>query len=199
MIINKSLVDQIDLNSLIDYLPHNKDEFKHMSKEPYSFYAYLSTLVDNVTILDVGTRMGLSALALSYNQNNKVISYDLVEQGASNIKKQNIDFRIMDFRNDNTLIYEDIKIIMIDVDPHDGVQEKEMIEFLENINWKGILILDDILDNWPVVVRGANPQEMNILWNSLQYEKYEVSDVAHYSGTGLINFNFDSELVVKDS
>ena len=67
----------------------------------------LSTCFNNTTILDVGTRVGGSALALSYNENNRVISYDLVEQGASQIVKDNIEFKIQDFREDETLNYEE--------------------------------------------------------------------------------------------
>jgi len=28
---------------------------------------------------------------------------------------------------------------------------------------------------------------MNNWWNELQYEKYDVSDVGHFSGTGILN------------
>ena len=110
----------------------------------YRLYGYLSTFFNQSYILDVGTRNGGSALALSYNETNKVISYDLVEQGASQIEKDNITFKIQDFREDETLEWDKISIIMIDVDPHDGVQEVEMMEFLEEKGWKGILLLDDI-------------------------------------------------------
>lgn len=197
MIIEKNKVSKIDLSKLLKVLPHDQEEFTEMGGNPYSFYAYISTLIDNKTILDVGTRRGLSALAFSYNKNNKVISYDLIECGASNIKKENIEFKIMDFRNDETLNYDNVDIIMIDVDPHDGVQEREMFKFLKDKNWKGILILDDILNNWPKIVPGANPQEMNNWWNEIQEEKYDVSDIAHYSGTGIVNFGNKFKIEIK--
>ena len=111
-------------------------------------YAWLSKQFNNTTILDVGTRTGGSALALSYNDKNKVISYDLVEQGASSgIKKDNVEFKIQDFREDDTLDYDNISIIMIDVDPHDGTAEEEMFEYLEEKGWKGLVLLDDIDHN----------------------------------------------------
>lgn len=188
MIIKKSKALDTNLDSLVKYLPHDIDQFQASSGEPYKFYAYISTLINNKTILDVGTRMGLSALALSYNDSNKVISYDLLEQGASRIKKDNLEFKIMDFRSDDTLNYNNIDIIVIDVDPHDGIQEVAMLSFLRNKNWKGVLILDDILNNWVSPVPGANPEAMYNFWNELQDEKYDLTDVAHYSGTGLVNF-----------
>jgi predicted O-methyltransferase YrrM len=193
----KEEVSNISFEKLMPYLPHNQDEFKQMQGEPYSFYAYISTLINNKIILDVGTRTGLSALAFSYNKKNKIISYDLKEQGASNIQKENIQFKIMDFRDDDSLNYNNVKVIMIDVDPHDGVQEREMYDFLKNKNWSGLLILDDILDNWSVRIPGAKPQEMRKWWDEIQEEKYDVSDVAHSSGTGLVNFGNKFKIEIK--
>ena len=122
----------------------NPNDWLSAGQSEYRLYGYLSTFFNQSYILDVGTRNGGSALALSYNETNKVISYDLVEQGASQIEKDNITFKIQDFREDETLEWDKISIIMIDVDPHDGVQEVEMMEFLEEKGWKGILLLDDI-------------------------------------------------------
>ena len=86
---------------------------------PFKLYAYLSTLFNNKIILDVGTEYGNSALSFSYNENNKVITYNIIEQGASNISKENITCKVMDFRNDNTLDYDNVEVICIDVDPHE--------------------------------------------------------------------------------
>lgn len=193
----KEEVSNISFEKLMPHLPHKQDEFKQMQGEPYSLYAYISTLINNKIILDVGTRMGLSALAFSYNENNKIISYDLKEQGASNIQKENIQFKIMDFRNDDSLDYDNVEVIMIDVDPHDGIQEREMYDFLKNKNWSGLLILDDILDSWSVVISGANPQEMHRWWNEIAEEKYDLSNVGHYSGTGLVNFGNRFKIEIK--
>ena len=77
----------ISLNSN-DWLPAGQSE--------YRLYAYLSTFFNSTTIIEVGTRTGGSGLALSYNPTNRVISYDLVEQGASNILKSNITWKIQD-------------------------------------------------------------------------------------------------------
>jgi hypothetical protein len=144
----------------------------------YQLYAYLSTFFNNSIILDVGTRTGGSALALSYNDSNKIISYDLQEQGASNIKKDNIIWKIQDFRDDETLDYDKISIIMIDVDPHDGIQEREMFDFLREKKWKGILLLDDICD-WPDIKK---------LWEEFEDTKLDVTEIGHFSGTGIVSF-----------
>ena len=68
-----------------------------------------------------------------------------MKQGATEgIKKDNVEFKIQDFREDDTLDYDNISIIMIDVDPHDGTAEEEMFEYLEEKGWKGLVLLDDM-------------------------------------------------------
>ena len=48
-------------------------------KEHYKLLAYLSSFFNNETIVDIGTYRGLSALALSYNSSNKIITYDIID------------------------------------------------------------------------------------------------------------------------
>jgi predicted O-methyltransferase YrrM len=146
---------------------------------PFKLYAYISTLFNNGIILDVGTEYGNSALALSYNLKNKIISYNIIEQGASNIDKKNISWKIVDFREDDSIEYDNVKVICIDVDPHDGQQEVEMVKFLKDKKWSGILIFDDIHVN----------QKMEDFWNSLDFSediKYDITHIGHSSGTGIV-------------
>jgi len=182
--INKFKVKSLNIDHLKDLAIDPSHWFDCGTCE-YKLYAYISTFFNDTTILDVGTRTGGSALALSYNESNHVISYDLEEHGASNIKKDNVVWKIQDFRNDNTLDYSKISIIMIDVDPHDGVQESEMFKFLEEMGWKGILILDDITNIWPSIEK---------LWNDFDYPKLDVTEVGHFSGTGIVSFGGVHEL-----
>ena len=129
--LDKDAIKSLDISHLAKQ-SLNSNDWLTAGQSEYRLYAWLSTQFNNTTILDVGTRTGGSALALSYNDKNKVISYDLVEQGASSgIKKDNVEFKIQDFREDDTLDYDNISIIMIDVDPHDGTAEEEMFEYLE--------------------------------------------------------------------
>jgi hypothetical protein len=146
---------------------------------PFKLYAFISTLFDGKTILDVGTQYGNSALSFSYNENNQVISYNIIDEGASVIDRENITWKVMDFRNDDSIDYDNVEVICIDVDPHDGRQEVQMIDFLEKKKWSGILLLDDIHKN----------AEMENFWNSINYGedvKYDVTHIGHSSGTGLI-------------
>ena len=178
--LDKAAIKALDISHLAEQ-SLNKNDWLTAGQSEYRLYAWLSTQFNNTTILDVGTRTGGSALALSYNETNKVMSYDLQEQGASSgISKSNVQFNIKDFREDDTLDFDNISIIMLDVDPHDGVQEEEMFEWLEEKGWKGIVLLDDIGPQWP---------EIEDFWNRITYPKLNVTEVGHMSGTGLVNFD----------
>ena len=185
--IDKEVVKGLDIGHL-KALSLNPTDWHESGTCEYRLYAHLSTFFKGTTILDVGSRTGGSALALSYNEKNQVISYDLQEQGASSIKKDNITWKIQDFRDDDTLDYDNISIIMIDVDPHDGVQEEEMFLFLEEKEWKGLVLLDDIGPLWP---------EIEDFWNRITFPKLDVSDVGHMSGTGAVSFDSAHELSWK--
>lgn len=177
--INKDDVRLLDVSAL-EAVAINPNDWLSAGQSEYRLYAYLSTFFNESYILDVGTRTGGSAVALSHNPTNQVISYDLVEQGASSgIAKENITFKIQDFRDDETLEWDKVSIIMIDVDPHDGVQEVEMMEFLKEKGWSGIILLDDIGPGWP---------EVQDMWDAIEEPKIDVTDVGHMSGTGLVNF-----------
>jgi len=178
--LDKEQIDKIDLSYAKKLSVKNGLNFdREAGEEAYKLYAFLSTTFDNGVILDVGSRFGNSALSLSYNETNQVISYNIVEEGASDISKDNITWKLMDFREDDTIDYDQVKMILIDVDPHDGKQEPEMIQYLREKKWQGILLLDDI----------HKSGEMKSFWNTFNEEsKVDVTAVGHQSGTGLVEF-----------
>ena len=59
------------------------------------------------------------------------------------------------------------------------------MQYLYDQKWEGLLILDDILPNWPKNVPGADPVAMNQWWNQITEEKYDMSEIGHFSGTGI--------------
>jgi len=179
-------VKELDVSHLRD-MSLNQNDWLPAGQSEYRLYAYLSTFFHKSTILDIGTRTGGSALALSYNPTNQVISYDLVEQGASSIKKDNITWKIMNFMEDETLDWDNIPIVMIDVDPHDGSQERVMMDWLRDKGWKGILIHDDIGPGWP---------DIQLMWDEIPEEKFDVTEIAHMSGTGIANFGNAHEISI---
>lgn len=184
--INKEEVKQLDVNHLRQ-ISINQNDWLPAGQSEYKLYAYLSTWFNKTTILDIGTRTGGSALALSHNPNNQVRSYDLVEQGASSIEKENITWNIGNFMEDEEIDWDNVSIVMIDVDPHDGSQERVMMDWLREKEWKGILIHDDIGPDWP---------DIKLMWEEIPEEKFDVTEIAHMSGTGIVNFGNAHEISV---
>lgn len=145
-------------------------------KEHYRLLMYISTLLNDNIIFDIGTNKCMSAIALSYNPLNKVKSFDIIKLLPENPIIENIEYILGDSTKDLDLIKS--PIIFLDVD-HDGTYEDIFYNHLKNINWKGILILDDIHLNDP----------MRIFWENIIEEKYDITKIGHWSGTGLVIFN----------
>lgn len=182
--VSNNVLDSID-TSYIDVhqdklmnfeLNHNPYYFHLESgKEHYRLLIYISTLYNNEVIFDVGTNKCMSALALSYNKSNKIKSFDIVKLLPENPLVDNIEYIIGDSTKDTDL--NNCSIIFLDVD-HDGSYENIFYDYLKSINWKGILILDDIHLNQP----------MKEFWNKISEEKYDITNIGHWSGTGLVLF-----------
>jgi len=184
---------------LTQYMVYNQEgNYNKPGISDYPFYAYYSTLVDNTTILEIGTCLGGSAVMMTHNKNNKIISYDVV----NNFKNLNcspidrdIEFRVGNFMEDE-IDYEKIDLIAIDAS-HTGTLEVQMVKYLEE-NWKGgLLFLDDIHNN--------SDGDMQGFWDGIDRKKHEVidiSDIGHGErlGSGLVNFNKYFELnIVGDN
>jgi hypothetical protein len=70
------------------------------------------------------------------------------------------------------------KLILIDVDPHDGVKEKLFYDIIKNSKFNGITIWDDIHLNYG----------MNTFWNNIDGKKIDLTHIGHATGTGIIEF-----------
>jgi hypothetical protein len=96
-----------------------------------------------------------------------------------NILPENAEFIIDDIIKSE---YKDMilgsKYIMLDT-YHDGVFEEQFINYLDSINYKGYLLLDDIHLNF----------EMERFWGSITKEKYDLTSIGHSTGTGVVYFN----------
>ena len=190
--ISNSILDEFELIN-VDYLVDNLQYTLNSGTQEYRFYSYLTTFFNGITILDIGTYQGTSAVALSHNINNNVISYNIHDN--INIpdhkiySKSNIVFKIKNGVDAlNSLTPDEfikIKIIMIDTE-HFGDEEETMIKILADNNFSGIIILDDIHHPNPTL---KFPMEK--LWNNITYKKYDITKYAHFSGTGIILMNTD--------
>jgi hypothetical protein len=150
--------------------------------EHYNLLSYISTLCSGQTIFDIGTYKGHSALAMSYNPDVKVVSYDIVDAKETlNGSPANVEWKLGDFRQDPNILTS--PFILIDTDPHDGVQEAEFHKFFLDNNYKGCVMWDDIGPIFPL---------MQAWWNSINDSsvlKLDVSSIGHYTGTGILIYN----------
>jgi predicted O-methyltransferase YrrM len=94
--IQKSDLEQLNFDEKYKNIVVNEPEINFFSKpgkEHYKLLSYFSTLFDNSNIIDIGSHLGHSALALSYNKNNTIYSFDIVDNVRPNIKGvENIKF-----------------------------------------------------------------------------------------------------------
>jgi len=179
--VTNEILDSIDLESyrgMSATMGSPKDFFYMKSgQEHYRLLAYISTLFNGETLLDIGTYQGSSSIALGHNDNNKVVSFDIQAQPEIDlISKKNIEYRLCNALECLEII-EKSKAIMLDT-YHDGTYENEFYSQLNSMNYKGILLLDDIFLNDP----------MKNFWNSIDREKYNITNIGHYTGTGLVYF-----------
>jgi hypothetical protein len=150
--------------------------FFDSSREHYSLLAWISNQLNNETIYDIGTFRGLSALAMSVNPTNKVVTYD-IEKFDMGTFPDNIEFKIGDFFTDSDILKT--PFIMFDVDPHDGKIEELFIKSLIDNNYKGVVMFDDIHLN----------DAMQSVWDSITLEKHDLTEFGHWSGTGVVIFS----------
>ena len=170
-------LDSLDTSYIARYNFMHPNSYFHgqSGREHYRLLMYISTLINRGIIFDVGTYRCMSAAALSFSGKNKVISYDIEQNISTNPDILNVEYKLGDVRNDENLSKS--QFIFFDVD-HDGKFEKLFLDHLREIEWKGLMLCDDIYLNDP----------MKKWWDSISEEKIDLTNVGHWSGTGLIIF-----------
>jgi hypothetical protein len=180
--INKVDLNNIDLSSISNHInsEENKQYFLNVAgQEHYRLLAYLSLNSFSNEFIDIGTFKGCSALSFSMNSNVVVNTFNIVNEMDLNNPPKNINFLIDDVTKSE--YKENIlssKIVFLDT-LHDGVFERIFMKYLDEIQYKGVLILDDIHYFF----------ELKTLWSEIDKEKYDITDIGHWSGTGLVYYN----------
>lgn len=156
-------------------------------KDHYRLCAYLSTKFNKEVFIDAGTFHGNSAISLSYNLNNTVRTYDIVDNDFDSFKQRgNIIPIKKDINTEDKDILLSSPLIMLDIDPHDGKQEMIFTDLLRNIGYNGFLLCDDIHIN----------TNMQFWWNTIKEPNYDLTDIGHLHGTGLICFgDIEAEII----
>ena len=133
------------------------DSKQKFGTEHYKLFMAISMQLKNVSILEIGTHNGNSAIALSYGNfagnNIKIDTYDIIDllqecsrnffnKSNINYKLENLfDINVRETNKDKILSYD---IIFIDIDPHEGILEYEMLNWLKDNKYEGLIIFDDI-------------------------------------------------------
>jgi predicted O-methyltransferase YrrM len=193
--LEKKNIESIDLTALNHYVLKNNNAqyfLKSSGEEHYKLLAYLSRHIKSEKVVDIGTYYGMSAIALSFDETKTVVTYDIhdwiPDEDEISIKnKINIKYKIMDCLDDMETLLQ-VDFICLDIDPHDGVQEIEIVRQLEKYKYKGMLFLDDIHLN----------EGMRSFWESISHKKYDLTKFGHWSGSGLVIFDeskYDIDIV----
>jgi hypothetical protein len=166
-------------------------------REPYRLLYYLANLFNNSIIIDLGTSNGGSALALSSNKSNQIYSFDIIDRCQTSFSQNGNQFEKMpSFSNVDFIVTEDFRkylglflkspFIYVDI-AHDGIWERILLDLLIKYNYKGIMLLDDI-HPFP---------EMKKIWESLNFNKIDLTNYGHWSGTGLVDFSGQIEFELR--
>jgi predicted O-methyltransferase YrrM len=195
MIINKPLVDAIDLTPYVHLITRNDHKpifLAPAGENHYKLLAYIATQINDELIIELGTHEGTSSTALAINKSNKIVTFDVknmytVAEQPSNVERKigNIfNLGMQDMLLQSALIFLDTA--------HRGDFEWEVYSFLKENNYKGILVLDDIHWNKP----------MKEFWNKIDTLKYDITNLGHgicpdgIAGTGIVDFS--NQVVIDD-
>ena len=186
MEITRAGLRSVNLDKMRPHVGASEWFYGEPGTEHYRLLAHLSTTFEGRAIFDVGTHFGDSALALSYNEANRVLSFDVVDKvpvhrrGRSNVEYHLADLFDPTTREEWRQQILDSALIFVDVDPHAGTQEHELVEWLRRHEYGGLVVLDDVWHFKPMRDR---------LWYRIEdRHKLDVTHVGHWSGTGIVSF-----------
>jgi len=188
----KLIYDHVNAMELSQFIPiitreiHKTQIVSAAGKEHYKLLAYLSMQLNNINIVELGTHNGTSSTAMSINSTNSIRTYDVVDiytikQQPTNVTR--IIGNIFNIHEEHYLLEADF--IFLDT-AHLGDFELQVFEYLRDNNYKGFIVYDDIHFSSP----------MKEFWNKIPSDiKMDISKFGHETGTGLIDFNNNVEII----
>jgi predicted O-methyltransferase YrrM len=171
--------------------------------EPYKLLAWLAQQIPSgEKIADLGTLHGASAAALAINPEVQVVTYDIKDNRLDSIKKLaqpkigdgvfeypfgfNIKF-VCGNALDHVDDFADAMLVHLDIDPHDGAQERILLDRLIDHRFRGLLICDDIHLNAGMKRFWSLACGETSYWSD--FHAYDLTKWGHWSGTGAIAFD----------
>lgn len=130
-------------------------------------------------IVELGTYRGHSALSMAVGQLENglgdVYSFDIENHRDVVVAPPSLVFGIL--FDAHKEVNANTKMVFLDT-YHDGTYERVVINYLRDIAWKGVLVMDDIHLN----------DEMKAVWSEITERKEDWTDIGHWSGTGIVFF-----------
>jgi hypothetical protein len=194
------LLSVSDITYLLPFVEEHSDFLSPTNH--YRLLCYISNMLAGQTLIDVGTNRGSSAVCLGSNPMTNVITYDIINK-VNKVLPKNVEQRILnliDFSPHDTdywnnPAFQELRsnwktifsapFIMADLDPHDGKKESFIHQWLVANKYRGVVLYDDV---------SLNP-EMKAFWNSITNDKIDYTHLGHHSGTGVVFYKPDGELV----
>lgn len=153
-----------------------------------------SSINNTIDLVDVGSSACLSVAAIAAGlsedriKNVRITTYDraglltdqvkqLPDSALSCAAARSVRIKPpgIDLLMDASLDVSNAYLVAIDVEPHDGQYERSIIEHLMNEGYRGLIVIDEIRMNTAM----AN------LWKWVPLKKIDVTEIAHWSGTGI--------------
>lgn len=177
---DNSVLDAIPMEplaELIQQIAYKEYFLAPAGVEHYRLLAFLAQTLHG-DLVDIGTHLRTSALALSYNEANAVYSFDVMPYLYSARPRPNMHCTLSE---DCIVQYQEkilaAPLILLDVN-HTGTYERKVYQTLVDHHYQGLLMLDDI---------HLNPA-MKAFWRSIDQPKVDLSHIGHWSGTGMVLF-----------
>lgn len=176
-----SVIRGIDTSFIREALPERARADVH-KKAHYALLVWISRNFSPLHIFDLGTLWGASALALGACRSNLVESFDIKYPthkvpGFEPPGRDNIHYHCENLLVTGLKPLLSADLILVDVNPHDGIKEQQIYDFLIKSEYKGLVIWDDIfLSRFPGMVR---------FWANIGTEKYDITKLGNPTGTGI--------------
>lgn len=151
-------------------------------KEHYCLIRHLAKQFQNSLLVDIGTHIGLSALALS-TPTNEVVTFDIVDLTSDGpVLPESVQKRLLNLVHYPSAFPLHAKFAVLDIDPHDGDAERKLVEQISTRGWNGWMLCDDIYLN----------DAMKAFWywacNNTLLRCTDLTPIGHITGSGLIQF-----------